>query len=106
MRLDLFAMALAVGLATWAFRYGPTRLNLSNMAPDSLLNRFLNATGPAAIATLFVASVLPYLEQAGGHEIPLALGTLAVLGGFAWRRSVVIATLCGAVVFGLASALV
>lgn len=104
MHLDLFLMALTVGLCTWAFRYGPTRLDLSKMSPDSLLNRFLNATGPAAIATLFVASVLPYVHQTAGQEIPLVIGTLAVLGGFALRRSVVVATLCGAVAFGLATA--
>ncbi len=99
MNRDLLIMALCVGAATWAFRFLPTRLNLTNMAPDSLLSRFLAATGPAAIATLFVASVVP-MAMGGALPVPLAVGTGAVVGVFLWRRSVVAATLAGAAAYG------
>ena len=101
MNPDLLLMALAVGVATYAFRFGPTRLSLHDLPPNSLRARFLAATGPAAIATLFVASSLPVL-QGGTQTVPLIAGTLTVLAVFFWRRSVVAATLSGAAAYGFA----
>lgn len=98
MRSDLLLMALAVGAATWAFRYFPTRLDVSVLPKTGPLARFLAATGPAAIATLFVASVLPALR--GGVPLPLVAGVLAVLAVYVWRKSVVMATLAGSGVYG------
>ena len=105
MSLDLVLMALVVGLATYAFRFGPTRLSLHDLPPASRLARFLAATGPAAITTLFVASVLPVLRDGAGQAVPLVAGTAAVVAVFFWRRSVVAATLSGAAAYGLAVAL-
>ncbi len=102
MRPEILALALAVGLCNWAFRYFPTRANLHELPPRSALSRFLTATGPAAIGTLFVASALPYardLTGAGGAV--LGAGTAAVLAVFALTRSVVAATLAGALAYGL-----
>lgn len=101
MSLDLLMMALAVGVATYAFRFGPTKLNLQGLPESSPLGRFLAATGPAAIATLFVASILPMLRAETGQALPLVFGTTAVLAVFFWRRSVVAATLVGALAYGL-----
>lgn len=100
MRAEILALALIVGGFTWAFRFLPTKLDLSTMAPDGFLARFLAATGPAAIATLFVASVLPMLAQ--GMPLSLMAGTVAVLAVFAATRSVVVATLAGSVGYGMA----
>lgn len=106
MRVEILALALAVGAANWAFRYGPLRLDLSRAAQGyGPLARFLAATGPAAIATLVVASVLPLAEGGQAALIPAAGGAIAVLALWFWRKSVVLATLGGAVayaaVFGL-----
>ena len=100
MRAEILTLALIVGGFTWAFRFFPTKLDLSTMAPDGLLARFLAATGPAAIATLFTASVLPMVQ--GGVPVPLVLGTIAVLAVYAASRSVVGATLAGSAGYGLA----
>jgi branched-subunit amino acid transport protein len=100
MRPEILILALLVGACTWAFRYFPTRLDLSGIRPDGILARFLAATGPAAIATLFAASVMPWLQ--GGVPVPLMAGTLSVLGVFALSRSVVAATLAGSAGYGLA----
>ena len=97
MRADILTLALIVGLFTWAFRFFPTRADLSAMKPDGMLSRFLAATGPAAIATLVVASVLPLVA---GDRWPLVAGVVAVLMLWVWRRSVVLATLGGAVAYG------
>ena len=77
MRAELLTLALIVGGFTWAFRFFPTKLDVSAMKPDGVLARFLASTGPAAIATLFVASVLPMLQQ--GLPVPLIAGTAVVL---------------------------
>ena len=100
MRFEILAVALMVGACTWAFRFFPTRADLSTMKPDGLLARFLASTGPAAIATLFVASALPMLR--GGDHAALAAGVATVLAVFAATRSVVAATLAGSVGYGLA----
>ena len=100
MRAEVLALALAVGALTWAFRCLPLRMSLHTVRPDTVMGRFLAATGPAAIATLFVAEVLPYVRAA--VSVPLVVGVVAVLGVFFWRRSVVLATLAGSVLFGVA----
>lgn len=101
MRVEVLALALIVGLANYAFRYGPiaARLGAGQVGGQTggRMARFLAATGPAAIATLVVASVLPLVADARG---PLVAGVAAVLALWVWRRSVVLATLGGAVVYG------
>jgi Branched-chain amino acid transport protein (AzlD) len=99
MRAEILILALLVGSFTWAFRFFPTRADLSALPQDGPLSRFLAATGPAAIATLFTASALPYRQD--GLPLPLILGTLAVLAIFAASRSVVGATMAGSAAYGL-----
>lgn len=103
---DAVALAMIVGACTWAMRYLPLIYSLQDVAPGSALGRFLAATGPAAIATLFVAEAMPYLAIGTGSALPLAAGVTAVLAVFAWRRSVVLATLAGSAGFGLVTALI
>ncbi|MDP4891276.1 AzlD domain-containing protein [Cypionkella sp.] len=100
MRSEVLTLALLVGFCTWAFRVFPTRADLSTLAPTGILARFLAATGPAAIATLFVASVMPWLQ--GGVALPMICGIAAVLAAYAGSRSVVAATLAGSVGYGFA----
>lgn len=106
MNPDLLIMALIVGVFTWAFRFVPTKLDISGLPPDGLLSRFLAATGPAAIATLVAASIWPMVSVNRAEAVPLISGVLVVLAVFGWRRSVVQATMGGAVAYGVAFALV
>ena len=101
---DLTLMALIAGGATWAFRVLPILLLRSEPHPGGMLSRFLAATGPAAIATQFVASVLPQVWPVPRDLWPLAAGTLAVVLAFLPKRSVVAATIAGAVAYGVAFA--
>lgn len=101
---DAVALALIVGACNWAFRYLPLRAGLHDVAPGGAFGRFLTATGPAAIATLFVAEALPYLEGAA-LPLPLICGVAAVLVVFGLGKSVVLATLAGSLAFGVATAL-
>lgn len=108
-------LTLAVGAATWAFRYLPLRLNLGRLRSGGPLARFLAATGPAAVATLFVAAILadiqggvtPHTPLAGlSLPLPLIAGALTTAGLWFLRHSVVLATLGGALAYGLVFALV
>lgn len=101
MRLEVLALALIVGLANYAFRYGPIAARLGDGQTGGFMARFLAATGPAAIATLVVASVLPLV---GGERVPLVAGVAAVLALWVWRRSVALATVGGAIAYGVAFA--
>ncbi len=105
MRAEVLELALIAGALTYLWRYLPLRANLSDTAPNGLLARFLAATGPAAIATLFVAEMLPLLQAPLAQQGRVVVGVLAVLAAYAWRRSVVFATLAGACACGAAAAL-
>ena len=106
MNPELLALAALVGAANWAFRYFPTRLDASALLQSGPWARFLAATGPAAIATLAVASLLPMVTASRADLVPLGAGVGAVLAAYLWRRSVVAATLAGSAAYGLAFALV
>ena len=102
---DVLILALLVGAANWLFRYGPTRVGFGARADSGWLARFLGATGPAAIATLVVASVLPMLGAGLAGMGPLVGGVAAVIGLWLWRRSVVVATLGGSLAYAVVFAL-
>ncbi|NBE07877.1 AzlD domain-containing protein [Paragemmobacter ruber] len=104
----VLVLALIVGAANWGFRYLPIRFGLGtgrDGAQDGgLMARFLAAVGPAAIATLFVAAALPF--AAGGDLAAPLAGSAAVVAVWCAARSVVGATLAGAVVYAAVFALV
>jgi branched-subunit amino acid transport protein len=100
MNWELVTVALLAGGANWAFRVLPILARMDRMAAGGWLGRFLSATGPAAIATLFVASILPVLTPDPARLAPVLIGTASVLGTWFACRSVVLATLAGAVAHG------
>ncbi|WP_431300882.1 AzlD domain-containing protein [Tabrizicola sp. BL-A-41-H6] len=101
MNTDLLIVALLAGLANYAFRVLPTRMGSTSLPQTGPLARFLAATGPAAIATLFVASILPSLSLVPRDMATLAIGTASVIGVYLASRSVVAATLAGSVAYGV-----
>ena len=105
MRADVVQLALMAGGLTYLWRYLPLRISLGDLPQDGILSRFLAATGPAAIATLFVAEMLPLLQDTLAAQGRAGVGVLAVMLAFAWRKSVVFATLAGACACGAAAAL-
>ena len=72
---------------------------------DAIERDVLAATAPAAIGTLFVAEVMPYLRQPLTEQAPLLAGVAAVIAVFVWTRSAVAATLAGSLAFGLLTVL-
>lgn len=100
MSWELLTVALLAGFANWVFRALPVLLHADRMAVGGALGRFLSATGPAAIGTLFVASILPSLTVDPATLIPVVAGVAGVLAVYLVSRSVVAATLAGAVLHG------
>ena len=103
MSWEVFITVLLAALGTWALRYVP--IVLSRRQPGPIWSRFLSATGPAAIAALAVASFLPELSVDLTQLVPVLVGALVVVLAFLWRRDIAIATIAGAVFYGLAFAL-
>jgi hypothetical protein len=101
MNAEVLAIAVLAGAANWAFRALPILLRTEKVAATGWIGRFLDATGPAAIATLFVAAILPALSLDLARLAPVITGTLAVLAVYAHRRSVALATLAGALAHGI-----
>ena len=103
MQPDVLILCLIAGGFTYLWRWLPIRLDLGGMGTRGWIARFLAATGPAALGTLFVAEMLPLAREGGPALLQAAVGTLAVLAVWTWRRSVVAATLAGALGAGLAA---
>lgn len=118
MSVKVLIFSLVVGAGTYLFRYLPTRLSVSLSRPRGgfglLLSGFLASVGVAAVTSLLLASLLPYLgaeaweawlfgKTAEGRTTVLAAcsGLLATLLIFSWRRSVAAATLVGASAYGI-----
>ena len=102
MRLEVLALCLIAGGLTYLWRWLPIRMDLGGMGTRGWVARILAATGPAAIGTLFVAEMLPIVTS--GAFGPPAAGVVAVLAVWFARRSVVAATLAGALAAGIAAA--
>jgi branched-subunit amino acid transport protein len=98
MRVEIFALMALVGACVWALRVLPMQFSLSRLPEGGALARFFAATGVAAIATLFAASILP--EFSVGRAWPALVGSLAVLAVYLPSRSVVMATVAGAAAYG------
>ena len=106
MNTEFIIITVLVGLGTWMLRYLPTRFMRGTGDPRAPLSRFLSATGPAAIAALYVGAVLPMLSPDLRAIAPLLLGSAAVVLFYLWRRDISIATVGGAIVYGIVFALV
>lgn len=102
MSWDLLTVALLAGVANWAFRALPIISRTDRQPAGGWLERFLSATGPAAIATLLVASLLPLVTPDPGKLLAVVIGIVAVLVTYYRAGSVVLATLAGAFAHGAA----
>lgn len=101
MNWDLLIVAVLAGLANWCFRALPILARMDQLDLGGWLGRFLSATGPAAIGTLFVAAILPSLTTDLARLLPVIAGSAAVLGVYLMRPSVVLSTLAGALAHGM-----
>lgn len=105
MNTEFVIVTLLVGLGTWMLRFLPTRFMAGKGDPEAPLSRFLSATGPAAIAALYVGALIPMVSPNLEAIVPLIAGSGAVVALWFWRRDVAIATVGGAIVYGIVFAL-
>ena len=98
MRAEIVVLMVAVGLSVWALRVLPIMLMRADMPKGGAMARFFAATGVAAIATLFAAGILP--EFGNGRIWPALAGSVAVVAVYWPSKSVVLATVAGAAVYG------
>ncbi len=117
MSLELVVVCSVVGVGTYLFRYLPTRFGAGHTRGRFAgpLGAFLGSVGVAAVAALLAASLEPYLVPlargllTGGPgpaetraALAAALGVAATAVAFRLRKDVAIATLTGALAYGVA----
>lgn len=102
----LLPVVLVSGLSTYLIRYLPVAVSdrLKGRAVSPRLHRFLMALGPSAIAAMLVLSLVDFLPMAGlaqsAAKVGGALGTVFILHRLTANPA--LATLAGAVTYGLA----
>lgn len=109
MTLGYVLVCVAVGVGTYLFRYLPTRLGAKSAGGRYLrgpLGAFLANVGVAAVAALLAASLEPLLTatwRSGDMRSAgaAAVGLAATFGAFRWRKDVAVATLLGALAYGV-----
>lgn len=102
MRTELVIVAVVVGVGTWLFRFLPTRLRGIPEVRSPRLTRAMESIGPAAIATLFIASVLPDLIPGAQDRSLILIGCATTALAFLLKRNIVLATMAGTVAYGVA----
>lgn len=102
MDTNVIIIGLVVGMANYLFRYLPLRLGgrLKSTGP-AWAGRLLEGIGLASICALLVVSSVPEVLRAPGKLIPTLAGFAVLIACFYRTRSVVLATLGGALCFGL-----
>lgn len=98
---ELLIVTVVVGVGTWLFRFLPTRWGGLAAARNPRVAMAMESIGPAAIATLFVASVLPEVSGEFGRVLPVLGGCAATVLAWRVRRDVLLATVVGTVAYGV-----
>ncbi|MBT9431669.1 L-valine transporter subunit YgaH [Candidatus Sodalis endolongispinus] len=100
----VFIIACVVGTANFLFRWLPLRLaGNAGRRPlrNGLLGRVLDSIGIAAICALLVVSCLPDIMHEPQRAWPALAGFLTLTLLFGRTRSIVMATLSSALVYGV-----
>ncbi|MBU9811100.1 L-valine transporter subunit YgaH [Rahnella perminowiae] len=103
MSTDVILVCLLVGTVNYLFRYLPLRLGSRQKSAlkSGPLSRVLDSIGIASICALLVVSGTPEILRDQQKLLP-SLAGFALLALIFWRtKSIVIATLTGAVAYGL-----
>lgn len=108
MSLEYALVCVAVGVGTYLFRYLPARLGGRNAgrALRGPLGAFLASVGVASVAALLGAALQPFVLEAAaaarwGPVGAAVVGLGVTFGLFRWRKDVALATLTGALAYGL-----
>ncbi|MDF1896766.1 L-valine transporter subunit YgaH [Rahnella contaminans] len=105
MSTNVILVCLLVGAVNYLFRYLPLRMGArqkSGTLKSGPLSRVLDSIGIASICALLVVSSTPEILRDQQKLLP-SLAGFVVLAIIFWRtKSIIMATLSGALVYGLA----
>nr|WP_256548338.1 L-valine transporter subunit YgaH [Xenorhabdus bovienii] len=99
----ILLIGIVVGVANFLFRYLPLRfgVNRSPMTKAGNTGVVLDSIGIASICSLLIVSGIPDVIREHNKFFPTLIGCLIICLLFYKTRSISIATLSGATVFGL-----
>ncbi|WP_213992669.1 L-valine transporter subunit YgaH [Sodalis sp. dw_96] len=101
----IIVIGLVVGLANYLFRYLPLRLGEGagkrEHHPGRWIGRILDGIGIASICALLVVSSVPDVLRDSHKLVPTLCGFALLIALFYKTRSIVLATLAGALCYGL-----
>ncbi|WP_410013753.1 L-valine transporter subunit YgaH [Sodalis sp. C49] len=109
MHTSVIIIGLVVGAANYLFRYLPLRFGGGRKSAGpagAWAGRLLDGIGLASICALLVVSSVPEVLRAPAKLLPTLAGFAVLAACFYRTRSIVIATLAGALCFGLVYKLV
>ncbi|PHM70677.1 L-valine transporter subunit YgaH [Xenorhabdus kozodoii] len=97
-------IGLIVGAANFLFRYLPLRLgaNHSPAGKKGKMGVILDSIGIASICSLLIVSSIPDAMKEHSKLFPTLMGCLTICFFFYKTRSIIISTLSGALIFGIA----
>ncbi|WP_319930774.1 L-valine transporter subunit YgaH [Xenorhabdus santafensis] len=96
-------IGLVVGIANFLFRYLPLRIggNHSPARKSGKIGVILDSIGIASICSLLIISSIPEVIKEHNKILPTLFGFLTICLFFYKTRSIIVATLSGAAIFGL-----
>ena len=104
MNSTVIVIGLVVGAANYSFRYIPLRFGRMPKQTNTTGNwvaRILDGIGIASICSLLVVSSIPAVMHDSGKLLPTLVGFAVLAICYYQSRSIVLATLAGALSFGL-----
>lgn len=104
MNADVLLIGLVVGCANYLFRYLPLRLAPARQRPGiprGKIALLLDSIGIASICALLVVSSTPEVMRDHARLVPTLAGFTALALCFYRTKSIIYATLIGALAFGI-----
>lgn len=101
---DVIIVGLVVGLVNYLFRYLPLRLGPArkqNGLQQGKTGLLLDSIGIASICALLVVSSTPEVMRDGQKLLPTLLGFIVIALVFHRSKSIILATLSGALSYGV-----
>ncbi|MEA9391427.1 L-valine transporter subunit YgaH [Acerihabitans sp. TG2] len=104
MNSTVILIGLVVGAANYGFRYIPlrfSRMPRQTNATGNWVTRIVDGIGIASICSLLVVSSVPSVMHDSDKLLPTLVGFAVLTICYYQSRSIVLATLAGALSFGL-----
>ncbi|ANI31099.1 L-valine exporter [Yersinia entomophaga] len=104
MNTDVIVIGVVVGLVNYLFRYLPLRLGPARKQAGlqrGKISLLLDSIGIASICALLVVSSVPEIVRDAHKLIPTLVGFIVICAYFYKTKSIIFATLFGALSYGI-----